>query len=173
MKLRSITVLSLVFALAACRLAPSTPPEPAPAKGAERPVTIAAPEYLQIRPVSLDSSGPNSASATLGGQTYYFAPEAPLNLRDFAPASATSERGSIPEDPRWIVGLETSAEGRTRLLEFTRANVGKQIGIFVDGRLISAPVLQTEIDTTIIIDGGYTESMARTVAERIGRGGAP
>jgi preprotein translocase subunit SecD len=173
MKFRSINCLFLVFTLAACGLQLSTPPETETANGANLPVAVVVPEYLQIRPVSLESSKSNSASATLDGQTYYFAREAPLNLSDFAPASVTCERGSIPEDPRWIVWLETSAEGRTRLLEFTRANVGKQIGVFVDGRLISTPVLQTEIDTTIIIDGGYSESMARTVAARIGRGGAP
>lgn len=48
-----------------------------------------------------------------------------------------------------------------------QVDLGKQRGIFVDGRLIDAPIIQSEISDMILIDGDFTNEQAKRVAARL------
>jgi protein-export membrane protein SecD len=72
------------------------------------------------------------------------------------------------------VQLTWNAEGEKLFAEITEANVGKPLGIFLDGNNISAPTVQAKITGgTAIISGGFTIDQAKTLARRLNAGALP
>jgi len=102
------------------------------------------------------------AKATLTGKN--------LDYADVQPAGAAD---------RWDVTLEFDSEGGKKFAELTQslAGTGRSLGIFLDGRLISAPVVAAQFAETgitggrAIIEGGFTLEQANTLAVQL-RGGA-
>lgn len=73
-----------------------------------------------------------------------------------------------------VVSLTFSDEGKQLFAEATRRNIGKQIGIFIDQFLISAPVVEQEIsDGNAIISGDFTLEEAKQLAISINSGALP
>src|SRR6185295_17572444 len=56
---------------------------------------------------------------------------------------SSGRAGQLSNQP--IIDLQFNGEGATRFADITKKNVGKQLGIFLDGQLISSPVIQEEI----------------------------
>ncbi|MCX6766164.1 MAG: protein translocase subunit SecD [Candidatus Moranbacteria bacterium] len=72
------------------------------------------------------------------------------------------------------VGIEFDSEGAKMFADLTKANVGKQIAIFLDGQVISAPTVQTEItDGKAVITGNFTLDEAKKLAQRLNEGALP
>lgn len=72
------------------------------------------------------------------------------------------------------VALQFNDEGKALFGEITRANVGKRVGIFIDGTLISAPVVQTEISGgQAVITGSGSLDEAKTLARNLQEGALP
>ena len=72
------------------------------------------------------------------------------------------------------VGLQFDDEGAQLFEELTDANVGKRIGIFLDGGLISAPVVQNRIPGgEAVITGNFAIPEARELVERLNAGALP
>ncbi len=72
------------------------------------------------------------------------------------------------------VALTFDDEGRDLFGQITKANIGKRVGIFIDGQLISAPVVQSEIpggQAVITGVGGLEE--ARELARNLQAGALP
>ena len=70
------------------------------------------------------------------------------------------------EDAILILGF--NEEGTARLAEMTGANVGKRIAFVVNGRVVSAPRLESRIDGGVaVIEGGFTEEEATRLAKAI------
>jgi len=66
---------------------------------------------------------------------------------------------------QWRVQVEFDAEGSQRLLQVTRDHLGHQLGIVLDGRLVSAPRIGEVVDegrTEIV--GDFSEHEARSLA---------
>lgn len=64
--------------------------------------------------------------------------------------------------------------GRELFAEMTKANVGKTIAIFLDGNLISSPVVQSEIPNgKAVISGNFTPDAARALAQELRYGALP
>jgi len=58
--------------------------------------------------------------------------------------------------------------------DMTKANVGKNIGIFLDGELVSAPTVQTEIvDGNAVITGGFDYKEANNLKIQLNAGALP
>lgn len=73
-----------------------------------------------------------------------------------------------------VVRLQFDNDGAKLFGELTTANVGKQIGIFLDGNLISSPVVQQPItDGTAIITGNFSTDEAKALATRLNSGALP
>lgn len=73
-----------------------------------------------------------------------------------------------------IVGLTFNDEGKKLFADMTSANIGKTIAIFLDGRPISTPVVQTAIkDGKAIITGRFTAVQARGLAQALKFGALP
>ncbi|MCC2631583.1 MAG: protein-export rane protein SecD, preprotein translocase subunit SecD [Patescibacteria group bacterium] len=74
----------------------------------------------------------------------------------------------------WQVELSLTSEGKDKFAAATTANVGKQIGIFLDEQLISNPSVNQPItDGNPVITGDFTAQDAREFALRLNYGALP
>jgi preprotein translocase subunit SecD len=73
-----------------------------------------------------------------------------------------------------VVRVDFNEEGKKLFGDITSANVGRQLAIFLDGQLVSAPVIQEKItDGTAIISGNFTAEYAREVVRNLNLGALP
>lgn len=85
---------------------------------------------------------------------------------------AGGQGGQLSNEP--LVSVRFTAEGGDLFEEITRANVGNQLGIFLDGELLSAPNINEPISGgTAIISGGFTPDEARALAQNLNFGALP
>jgi len=73
-----------------------------------------------------------------------------------------------------LVVLELNSEGKDLFAKITRENVGKVLGIFLDGNPISLPNIREEIkDGTAQITGGFTPEQAQILVRNLNYGALP
>lgn len=87
------------------------------------------------------------------------------------------ERAQVVFDPQTFqpqVSLDLNEEGTRLFAEITRRNLGKLVAIYLDGQLISAPVVQSEItDGNAVITGAGNPQEAKLLATRLNSGALP
>ena len=72
------------------------------------------------------------------------------------------------------VGVDFNDKGKNLFAEITRAHVGEQLAIVLDGVLLSAPVIQEEIrDGKAQITGDFTPEEARELVRNLNYGALP
>jgi len=72
------------------------------------------------------------------------------------------------------VSLKFDSEGTALFAELTKRNVGKTIAIYLDGKIISAPVVQTEINNgEAVITGNFSIEEANELKRRLNEGALP
>ncbi len=72
------------------------------------------------------------------------------------------------------VSLTFNSEGKDLFAQITRDNVGKTVAIYLDKKIISAPVVQQEITSgEAIISGDFTLDEAKELAQRLNAGALP
>lgn len=85
---------------------------------------------------------------------------------------AGSNTGQLSNEP--LVSVKFTTEGAELFADITRSNVGEQLGIFLDGELLSAPVINEAITGgTAVISGGFTPDEARALAQNLSFGALP
>jgi protein-export membrane protein SecD len=85
---------------------------------------------------------------------------------------AGSQVGKVANEPQ--VSVKFNEEGSKLFAQITRDNVGRQLGIFLDGELLSAPVINESITGgTAIISGDFTIDEAKVLAENLKFGALP
>lgn len=73
-----------------------------------------------------------------------------------------------------IVSIRFDSEGAELFASVTRANVGQSLAIFLDGELLSAPVINEAIlGGQAVISGGFTAEGARALAQNLNLGALP
>jgi len=73
-----------------------------------------------------------------------------------------------------VVVVDFDDEGSELFADITRENVGRRLGIFLDGDLLSAPVIQEEIDGgSAQISGDFTPEEARGLVRDLNFGALP
>lgn len=73
-----------------------------------------------------------------------------------------------------VVALNFNDEGKDIFAKITRENTGKVLGIFLDGKAISLPVIREEIGNgTAQITGGFTADEARVLVRNLNYGALP
>ena len=73
-----------------------------------------------------------------------------------------------------LVVVEFNKEGADLFAQITSEHVGEAMGIFLDGVLISAPVIQQEIPNgTAVISGNFAPDEARTLVKDLNFGALP
>jgi preprotein translocase subunit SecD len=66
------------------------------------------------------------------------------------------------------ISLTLTAEGTKTFAEITRKNVKRQLAMVSDGKVLSAPTIQTEIaGGKAVITGSFTMKKAREIAAKI------
>ncbi|MFC1756365.1 protein translocase subunit SecD [Patescibacteria group bacterium] len=72
------------------------------------------------------------------------------------------------------VSLKFDGEGTKVFAELTKENMGKTIAIYLDGSIISAPVVQAEITNgEAVITGNFTIDEAKKLSRRLNEGALP
>lgn len=72
------------------------------------------------------------------------------------------------------VALQFNDEGAKLFADLTKRNLGKPIGIFLDGEVISAPTVQTQIDGgQAVITGNFSLADAKKLARNLQQGALP
>lgn len=69
-------------------------------------------------------------------------------------------RPSLDENNRPAVSFSLNSEGATKFGNFTQNNVNRQLAIVLDGRVYSAPMIQSRIDSEGRITGSFTQQEA-------------
>lgn len=83
----------------------------------------------------------------------------------------TANQGSLPES---VVAITFTPEGGKLFADITRDNVGKQLAIFLDGSVISAPRINESITGgTAVISGSFKPEEARDLAQNLSFGALP
>lgn len=73
-----------------------------------------------------------------------------------------------------LVSITFNKEGTELFAKITKENMGKPVAIFLDGQVISAPVVQAEIVTgQAVITGNFTLDEAETLTKRLNAGALP
>ena len=163
------TVRELQQATASRRQADQRVQPPTTAK----PIALVRADYLVLRPLAARPTANHNASAQIyGNAVFYSQHDILLDLRHFDLNSAELQHMNSLNRNVPFISLHTSADGRQRLSEWTEKNVNEGLGIFLDGKLISAPVIRSRIDDVIILDAEFTEAQAKEILERLRKGGA-
>jgi preprotein translocase subunit SecD len=78
-----------------------------------------------------------------------------------------AEVASEPNGPR--VRLTLTDAGSRKLLDTTRKNIGNRIGVVLNGRLLSAPIVRAPISNGIPISGHFTEQERNDIVAAFNR----
>jgi preprotein translocase subunit SecD len=85
---------------------------------------------------------------------------------------AGGQSGQLANEP--LVTVKFNEEGAKLFADITRANVGRQLGIFLDGELLSSPVINEAITGgTAVISGDFTVEEARILSKNLSFGALP
>lgn len=72
------------------------------------------------------------------------------------------------------VSLKFDDEGTKLFADITKKDIGKRIAIFLDGEVITAPTVQSEIlNGEAVVTGNYTVEEAKTLVKRLNEGALP
>jgi len=83
-----------------------------------------------------------------------------------------SRSGSFANEP--LVMVDFNDEGKEMFANITRDNVGTELAIFLDGELISHPVIREEIKGgTAVISGGFDATEAKDLVNNLNIGALP
>ena len=85
---------------------------------------------------------------------------------------AGGSSGQLSNEP--LVSVRFTQEGADLFAEITRNNVNRQLGIFLDGEMISAPNINEPITGgTAVISGGFSADEAKELAQNLNFGALP
>lgn len=84
----------------------------------------------------------------------------------------SGQSGQLAGEP--IVSIKFNPEGGELFEKITRENTGKQLAIFLDGEIISAPTINEAISGgTAVISGGFDPEEAKALAQNLNFGALP
>ena len=83
------------------------------------------------------------------------------------PAQGTGSRGEAE------IAFKLKGDARDRFQEVTRNNVGRHLAIFLDNRLLTAPVIQSILPGEGVITGSFTLVTAKALSDELNAGALP
>jgi preprotein translocase subunit SecD len=104
----------------------------------------------------------------VGVQYYAVRKQVPVSGRDLK--NARVQKGQVGES---VIAFSLTAEGSPKFGELTGANVGRPLGIILDNEVISAPRIDSRIDTDGTITGQFTTDQANDLALVLRSGSLP
>jgi preprotein translocase subunit SecD len=155
--MRAFVPVLLLLMLTACLPTGSRPGGP----GAPAPVSI---EFYLIHEEFVEGLTPRVVERT--GETVLLASQPDLTEDHIGWAASEVDR--VAGQP--YILLHFTPLGTDKLATLTRGNIGKRLAVFVDGRIISTPMIQGVIDDgRVTIRGFKTIDEARRVARFLAR----
>jgi preprotein translocase subunit SecD len=82
-------------------------------------------------------------------------------------------RPTLDENNRPAVSFSLNQDGARKFGQFTQTNIGRQLGIVLDNRIQSAPVIQSRIDDEGRITGNFTNQEAQDLSLKLRSGALP
>ncbi len=74
---------------------------------------------------------------------------------------------------QWEIGFELTNAGSDKFLAYTRDHIGDVLAIVLDGRVLSAPQIQSAIQDSGVINGSFTTEEAESLAVQMRYGALP
>lgn len=74
---------------------------------------------------------------------------------------------------QWLINFELTNTGSQQFYDYTRANIGRQLAIVLDGRVLSAPEINDAIRDSGVIQGAFTREEAESLAVQMRYGALP
>ncbi|HEX6164680.1 MAG TPA: protein translocase subunit SecD [Vicinamibacterales bacterium] len=122
------------------------------------------PPDMQLLPGTIEAAPGQPA-----GTGYYVVRRVPaVTGRDLRTA-----RPTLDENNRPAVSFSLNQDGARKFGAFTQANIGRQLGIVLDNRVQSAPVIQSRIDDEGRITGNFTNQEAQDLSLKLRSGALP
>jgi preprotein translocase subunit SecD len=94
--------------------------------------------------------------------------EIPVSGRDLK--NARVQKGRVGEP---VIGFSLTPEGAPKFGALTGSNVKRQLAIVLDNRVVSAPVINSRIDDSGVIEGSFTQQEAADLALVLRSGSLP
>jgi len=125
------------------------------------------PPGTEIVPGRADTSGPSQQQ----GQAYYILDRAPI-------VSGQDLRGATPEPSsqypgQYQVAFHLSTAAAARFGPFTESHVGRRMAIVLDHKVYTAPVINSRIEDSGVIEGNFTQETAQDLALVLRAGALP
>lgn len=92
----------------------------------------------------------------------------PVSGRDLK--NARVQKGQVGEP---VIGFSFTPEGTPKFAALTGANVGRQLAIVLDNKVVSAPRINSQIDGDGVIEGSFTQQQAADLALVLRSGSLP
>jgi preprotein translocase subunit SecD len=165
---------------AAASSAPATSSDGAvadPSANPDAPAVTQEQATAEYATLTCDTSSPGEvdrpedyvASCSQDGKAKYLLGPAVVEGTDVTDANPGTRQGT----GEWIVQLDFNNSGSAKWAEYTAANIGKQVGITLDGRVISAPTINSAISGGTEISGSFTQESATELANQLKYGALP
>jgi preprotein translocase subunit SecD len=113
---------------------------------------------------------PDSSEANQGEVWYIVNSIAAVTGRDLSPNGA---QPSQDENGRPDINFTLTRDGASRFAEVTGANINKKLAIVLDGRVVSAPVIENQIHDRGMIRGSFTTQQTADLALVLNSGSLP
>ncbi|MEZ4210341.1 MAG: protein translocase subunit SecD [Patescibacteria group bacterium] len=133
---------------------------------------IGATAQLEFREGILDKS--IDANGQILSSNYEDWADVGLTGANFVKAQVQFDQSQSAVIARPQIGISFDAEGRDKFAEVTGRNIDKPIAIFLDNEILSAPTVQTKIDSeSAVINGNFDIEEAKLLAIQLNAGALP
>jgi SecD/SecF fusion protein len=89
-------------------------------------------------------------------------------------SAVTDSRKDIDQSGQVVVNMQMNGEGARTWSDLTKRNVGNFVAIAVDNQIVSAPIVNTQIDGgNSVIQGGFTQEEAQDLSNMLKIGKLP
>jgi preprotein translocase subunit SecD len=150
--------------------APTVAPDAPPVTQDQATATFATLTCSKEAPGTVDRPGDYVATCSDDGAAKYLLGPAVLEGTQVTNATA----GTRSNTGAWVVNLDLNSKGSDAWATFTAANVGKQVAVTLDGRVITAPTINGAIPGgKTEISGNFTQTSATELANQLKYGALP
>jgi protein-export membrane protein SecD len=119
--------------------------------------------------LGLGAGGEDRALHPTTGQPF----ETAITGASLSAASAQFQAVDASGVPQWFIEFEIEPDSVATFATFTGSRVGQPMAIVLDGEVLSAPVIQSELSTGGIITGDFTQEEAQQLALQLRSGALP
>jgi preprotein translocase subunit SecD len=149
---------------------PTAAPDAPPVTQEQAAATLATLTCDKSAPGTVDRPDDYVAACDKDGTVKYLLGPAILEGTDVTNATA----GTRTNTGAWVVNLTLNSSGSDAWATYTAANVGKQVGITLDGKVVSAPTINGAIPGgKTEISGNFNQTTATELANQLKYGALP